>query len=276
MYSHTVEAVYRSRPMVLELPHVAYTSKVAAREKFPFKYRTPTTIGIEVEIENVSGSPIDETRWHVERDASLRNGIELISYPLRDNEVLEALGGLSVWFDSNPLSVFSHRCSNHIHVDVTKLTYEQLLVFIGFYLTAENLFFDAFFPTRKGNNYCFPLNNTTLTQESIKRENLIVEIWKYAALNLYHLKDYGTVEFRHHPGTKDVEDLFSWIKTCLAIYDFAKRTKMPEFKEMLAGLNTSSGYSEYIRKALPDWRHPINADQMYDSVTAAKYFIFNA
>lgn len=249
---------------------VAYASRL-----FSGSHSFPTAVGIEVEIERATRTGIvDQALWRVIPDASLRDdGIELVSAPLQGQEILNALANLNQFYQGNPRAQFSHRCSIHVHIDVQKMTYEQLLVFMGFYLTVEDVFFAVFFPDRKGNNYCFPLVSTQLTQRNIERDQLTREVWKYAAVNLYHLRDFGTLEFRQNPGTKDVNQLLAWIKTIHNIYEYARKTPLKEFLTVLNDLNTTSGYTEYIRGVLPDWQYPIEPDNMYDAVTAAKYFL---
>lgn len=274
MLSKTVTELYGGRANVAELGSGTALTKSRAGVLFPSQSTLPSLIGIEVEIEQ-AGNPgaADETFWRAVPDNSLRNGIELVSYPLNSPQVYKALAALDIFFTMNVRSVFSHRCSNHVHINVSNCTKEQLLVMVGFYLTVEGLFFDTFFPTRKGNNYCYPLVSTQLEIGDISRDNLSRDVWKYAAINLYHLRDYGTIEFRQHPGTKDVTKLLEWIKTISNIYTYGTTTRLDEFLTVLKELNTTSGYHEYVRKALPDWPYPIDADSMYDGVTAAKYFL---
>src|SRR5690606_34484757 len=125
----------------------------------------------------------------------------------------------------------------------------------------------------KGNAFCVPLTSYNIERAHLHRSNLSKDTWKYAAINLYHLRDYGTLEFRHHPGTRDVKAILGWIRTIEDIYNFAKKTKHTDMMDILMDLNTSSGYVEFVRAGLPHWEFPIEADQMYDSVTAAKFFL---
>jgi hypothetical protein len=274
MYSQTVTKLYGCLPEMLKYGIPLEETRLHARKMFSRESPLfPTATGIEVEIEDVRNPTVDPGLWRFTNDSSLRNGIELISHPLENGEILSALSALDIFYKRNSGAVFSHRCSIHIHLNVSQITYEQLIVMLGFYLTVENLFFAAFFPHRKGNNYCYPLANTQMTQNDISRRRLSRETWKYAAVNCYHLMDFGTLEFRQHPGTKDVFQLLTWIKTLQNIFTYAQETKLDDFKEVLWGLNTSSGYTEYVRRALPDWTVPVEPDHMYDAVTAAKYFI---
>ncbi len=275
MLNKTVKQLYGCNPKLYAFDDVASVTKGYAKELFGKQVGpTPAHIGIEVEIEHAENyDMLDRALWRIESDGSLRNGMELITCPVRDENLYYALASLDSFFNANREAEFSHRCSMHIHINAASMTYEQLVVFMGFYLTVENIFFDAFFPHRKGNNYCYPLTNVELTTDDLDKSRLSKEVWKYAALNAANLRTYGTLEFRQHCGTKSVEQLLVWIKTILNIYNYAQKTSLKEFTAALYELNTTSGYNEYVRRALPDWNVPISTDNMYDSVTAAKYFL---
>lgn len=244
-------------------------------ELFPNACVLPTHIGIEVELERVAFPfEIDHNYWNVVADQSLRNqGFEAVSKPLHPGEVSTALTALDFWFQANPISEFSHRCSIHVHLDCTKLTVEQLYVLIGTYICVENLFFKELFPTRKGNAYCFPLNGLLLRHEDIQRKSLTKDVWKYAALNLYHLKDYGTLEFRHHPGTKDVRDIMKWIQILCDLYNYAQKTPFKLFKTLLMSLNTTSEYMDLVTSAIPSLPAKFEVQDIYHAVTTAKVLL---
>lgn len=241
---------------------------------FRDKYSFPARVGIEVELENIQNGTIDPNLWRLVPDNSLRNkGYEAVSYPLAGNEILLALAALHLWYEKNPKSEFSHRCSIHVHLEAVELTMEQLYVLVGTYMSVENLIFNSLFPTRKGNNYCFPLNNVLLEKQDLDRVRLNKETWKYAALNLYHLRDFGTLEFRHHPGTKSVHELLKWIQILGNLYTWAQKTSLKDFKTLLMNLNTTSEYMEYVHQALPNLSAKVCTDDMYHAVTAAKVFV---
>ena len=166
-----------------------------------------------------------------------------------------------------------HRGRRANRLEAVELTMEQLYVLVGTYMSVENLIFNSLFPTRKGNNYCFPLNNVLLEKHDLDRVRLNKETWKYAALNLYHLRDFGTLEFRHHPGTKSVHELLKWIQILGNLYTWAQKTSLKDFKTLLMNLNTTSEYMEYVHQALPNLSAKVCTDDMYHAVTAAKVFV---
>jgi hypothetical protein len=212
--------------------------------------------------------------WTATKDGSLKvKGIEYVSKPIKDYNIPYALADLENVWKCNKKSVFSHRCSIHVHLDAHKLSYEQLLVLVGFYLSIEHVLFANLFPNRLGNAYCFPLSDVGLTKEMIGIKYMKPETFKYAALNLFRLTDYGTLEFRHHPGTKDGHELMHWLEILFSIYKFGQNTSLKEFEEKLMNLNTTSYYHEYIKEVFPFWNADVTRREMYNAVTAAKLFI---
>jgi hypothetical protein len=283
MLSYTVARMYSPVAHVEEVERISsrHYEMLAkgVREIFGkgVEYPIPSNFGIEIEIEHVPDNVIPETMyWNVVQDASLRNnGVEFVSRPLLPHALLPALSEMDYVFGLLPKGrgVFSHRCSIHVHIDVTRLTVEQVHVLLAAYMSIENLLFNSMFPDRKGNNYCFPLTSTNLSSDLLVRSRLTKDIWKYCAVNCSHMRGYGTIEFRHHPGTKDMRNLFNWIKIISELYTFAQRTTIKDLKVVLDDLNTSSGYVNYVNNLIPSLAVPVNVEEMYDSVTCAKVYL---
>ena len=282
MLSYTVARAYSPVVHVEEIErlsdrhHVLITKKVREIFSEDMEYPIPSNFGIEIEIENVPDPGPETMSWNMVQDASLRNnGVEYVSRPLLPHAVLPALAEMDYLLLSLPKGrgVFSHRCSIHVHIDVTRLTVEQVHVLLAGYMSIENLLFNSMFPDRKGNNYCFPLTSTNLSSDLLVRSRLTKDIWKYCAVNCSHMRGYGTIEFRHHPGTKDMRNLFNWIKIISELYTFAQRTTIKDLKVVLDDLNTSSGYVNYVNNLIPSLAVPVNVEEMYDSVTCAKVYL---
>lgn len=243
----------------------------------PLGYKTPCDIGVEIEVENVKNG-IHTRLWKLTNDGSLRNhGVELVSTPMRDDLVQYALHEYKTQFlDMNADCEFSHRCSIHVHINVAYLTVGQLRVLIATYLCLERLYFSLVREDRIGNSFCFPLADTNCQWTDLDRNNL-GENYKYAALNPHHLVDFGTLEFRHHGGTKDVNELRNWIETILQLYDYVTRRNPMDIETTIQKLNTISNYLEFARDVLGDhvqqFLHLDLYKLMRDNVTAAKLFL---
>ncbi len=236
----------------------------------------PTSLGIEVEIETVS--PIKTVLppyWKAVEDGSLRNhGLELVSIPLKPNQVNRALMLLDRFYTDQKKAEFSHRCSIHVHLGVGELTMEQIEALITLYLTIEEALFVTLFPERRGNTFCFPLKDTDLRANFLhKGSNLIEEICKYSALNLYHLRDYNTLEFRHHGGTKNIKELQYWLRILCELYNSALKYSKEDILTELNLLSTTSAYVNYMNKMVPSFHPEVNRRVMYNAVLAAKHFL---
>lgn len=248
--------------------------------KLQSNYVYPTTYGIEVEIENVNPNtnslPCLGPMWQAVTDGSLRdNGIELVSVPLRPSGINNALAYLNAFFLAAPDSRYSHRCSIHVHLGIANLTQDQLEILIALYLSVENAIFSVMFPDRMGNPFCFPLRDGDITAEFTRQQqNLQEDVCKYAALNLYHIRDYGTIEFRHHHGTKDIAALQKWLILLGELYTTAATSSKKSVIKALSEVNNTSSYAEFILGIMPSWFGSVDRRMMYNGITASKHFLF--
>ena len=71
---------------------------------------------------------------------------------------------------------------------------------------------------------------------------------KYSALNLSRLSDYGTVEFRHMPGTWEVSKLHLWIGMILSLSNAARSLTFDNLAEEFLKLNTTSEFDIFSKK----------------------------
>lgn len=258
-----------------KLPSAATLDKLAlAVGHKKTNYTTPTNVGIEVEIENIDSA--GTSLWKCAEDHSLKDhGYEYITAPLHGTYLLAALDDLEKNILTNGCK-FSHRCSMHVHINVSKLSVTQLYTLIATYIATENLFFSLVRDDRAGNTYCWPLADGFLKKSDIIAEKLN-EHYKYAALNPHHLVDYGTLEFRHHGGTKDTKEILNWIETILQLYKYVEKYTPETINKVIKNLNSDSNYFEFCIDVfgpkfqqfagLPLYRY------MRAPVTAAKYFL---
>lgn len=275
MLDSKVKTFYDAHP---EIPNQEGAREILEQVyKIEKGYKTPTEIGIEVEIEKCI--KLAELKiFHQENDGSLKDaGIEFISIPIKDDNVLYALEELEYIYNKTPKSVFSHRCSIHVHINVSKLTVGQLHALIATYLATENFFFSLVAPERRGNSFCYPLADLCITKEDIAPEN-IDEKFKYAALNPHHLVDFGTLEFRHHHGTKNKKELLNWIETILQLYRYVEKVPPLEIYSTIRELNTISNYYEFLKDVFEGKLQLFNVGLNFgkvlrNNITTAKIFL---
>jgi hypothetical protein len=214
-------------------------------------------IGVEVEIENCrydfSTSNKEEPRlsrfrysnacslnelstfWHVIKDGSLRDGAEFtFNQPLKGANITAALNDLHMFFEGyiykNKQVEPSDRTSVHVHLDFRDNSEKEVLNFIMIYLMVERVIFTYCNINRSKNNYCRPLTDSDFMlllkdfryySENGLFPHLVDAIRntcdKYSALNILPLSNYGSVEFRHHQGTSDINSLKNWINIIFSI-----------------------------------------------------------
>ena len=209
-------------------------------------------VGIEVEAENIISSNRGWRRrdldtslyfWNIDEDGSLRNsGAEFISRKLRGSDIKTALGELSKALNEQKITpVFSDRTSIHIHSDVRAMDYTHLTNFLSLYMFCEPFLFYIGGWKRKDNSYCVPFWNDFRKQELLAGmctcspaegpEKLITWIDsfnKYDALNLYSISRKGTLEFRHHEGTLDINRIYNWAKIILTLFKISEELDKQE------------------------------------------------
>lgn len=271
-----VKEAYKCKPSVPDQAALAALCALRSKGKVECKTKTPTEIGLEIEIEKVQ-ELLGLHLWRFEPDGSLKdNGQELISSPISNHLLDYAMAEYEAFLKLNPKSVFSHRCSMHVHVNVSRLTVGQLVTLLGTYIVLEDLFFSLVPPERKGNSYCWPLADAYLNRRNIEPQN-INEHFKYAAVNVHHLKDYGTIEFRQHGGSKDPKEILNWVETILQLYKFVENKNPSDVALLIKNLNTISNYHDFAAQVFehkfPQFMNLPLDKMMHDNVIAAKFFL---
>jgi len=206
--------------------------------------------GIEIEVENLrarnhqaphnEGVLYDiEGMWALVSDGSLRNnGGEFISRKLFGKDLTVGLDVIANHLKTKEnRHTFSHRCSLHVHIDVRDLNISQLQKLIQLYCIFEQPLFHIS-GGRDKNEYCIPLSSSNeakraygllastngkyskfFAQYKVDEKDTWREISrqiqdsyvKYMAFNILPIVSKGSIEFRHHEGTADVERITRWI-----------------------------------------------------------------
>lgn len=246
---------------------------------FPFKAAVDTcsnpdlVVGLELETENCRGEEDfyittgAKLGIDVKGDGSLRtiNGnpaYEFITKPTRMANALvtvEEFLRLCKFDDEN----YSDRCSVHVHVNCTDLTFEQVAAVGLIYTVVEDILF-KFVNDQPGNKdgwsrdtniYCVPWNqcrdHLNLVYRFTKQPERALAGWqKYTALNILPLNRFGTMEWRHMHGTADMKKLTQWLNIIGAIYKHAKGSSFDDLVKDIQGLNTESHYGKFFDTVL--------------------------
>ena len=128
-----------------------------------------------------------------------------------------------------------HRCSLHVHVEVSDLTVEELGSVIAYWIKCEPVFMDAFGDIRKNNKYCQFVGlwdwfkpDTVISPEDLVR---LMGNQKYLSVNTFHLSKgkRATMEFRIADSHFCLNSylLKNWVKFVIHFVEMAKKMPWP-------------------------------------------------
>lgn len=153
--------------------------------------------------------------WQVKHDGSIRttrefpNAIELVSPPLPFSELgRDAVQkALDVIAETGRVN---RSCGFHVHIEASDLNQAQIARLVRFFESWKKVLLSYVSASRRGNHYCKPMASRTD---------------RYVALNLCPFSVYGTVEFRLHQSTLNVNKVLAFVALCVNIVEHAKGTK---------------------------------------------------
>jgi hypothetical protein len=218
-------------------------------------------VGVEVEVENVLrvNPNVDLLLWQRKEDGSLRNrGLEFVTPPLQAPYVYPALELLLAGLNSTVQ--FSKRTSIHVHVNVRNLTIPQIQNMLLTYHLVEPLLFKFVGGNRYNNIFCVPWTTQdgfrlAFSQASAEAglSTLASNGEKYSALNLNTMRNFGTLEFRHMPGTIDFKKIYQWVNLLLCLKVYGLRRSLPDLVGEITSLNTNSHYHEFLKNVFGEF-----------------------
>lgn len=194
-------------------------------------------LGIEIEVEG-SRLPEDVGKyWDREHDGSLQgNSAEyVLSRPLSLGDAKKSLDYLQAQYKESCTEVRDTvRAGVHVHVNVQKLTIPQLYNFMTLYSMFEGVLLDYCGAGRNGNLFCLPLNKSpnvvhALRHAADSKEFMFLhdDEYRYCAMNLKSLSQYGSLEFRAMRSTEDLSRVYDWARLLLHLRDLACKYDNP-------------------------------------------------
>ena len=178
------------------------------------------------------GSDVIEGTWKVQPDGSI-NGWEIVSPPLNDVEDLKTV----VHVLRKELKV---RCNKktglHIHHDVNDFNLHQLKNLYRLYNKYENNAIKSFVnPSRTQTLYCSPVERIMHNVESASTIEEFKNSYsgRYYNLNNKAYVKYGTIEFRHHQGTTNINEILAWVEFTHKLVETAQHKE--QVKRLYAG-----------------------------------------
>lgn len=140
--------------------------------------------------------------WVVKPDGSC--GMEVCTPVLKGWNGINRVCKVIHEFDKDPMIEADHRCSLHVHVDVSDLNDYQIASIVTWWVKCEAVFMDSVPTCRKRNQYCQVLSQTDLfdnVEDGLMANDILlsrVGNCKYYTLNTFHYmnRKRKTIEFR--------------------------------------------------------------------------------
>lgn len=222
---------------------------------------TQDFVGVEIEVQGSVRNNQPEG-WSIVPEGSVQ-GFELVtSGPKAGNSLVDCLFDVEEYLQPyqshNP---FPEMTSVHVHVNTLDLTVPQLISFIILSVMFEPVLYNYVHHGRRKNHFCLPMTDSESTLDQIgkminrfrRQGNLSrndirslfnPERCKYSGINLSSLGLYGTLEFRMHHGTSNVDELLRWINILLSIKAYARDRDPVNILETKQEVGISSIFDE--------------------------------
>lgn len=222
-------------------------------------------VGVEIEAEGENLAEIYNDYWRTTDDGSLRGRYPtsraefVIQNPIPVYNVKKAVINLIECLPKNHKFDFSYRTSVHVHVNVQHLTENQVSNLIYTYALVENTLLNYAGKSRQNNRFCLRIQDADgiidLYEAFIikgfsvfDREYNKGQI-KYSALNLYSMREHGSVEFRSLAGCADPDRIHNWCNALVRIRDYAaNKNSIQEIADEFVRL----GSRKFIKNILGD------------------------
>ena len=174
----------------------------------------------------------------VMEDHSLKyQGAELrFKRPLSGEDIIMALREMGSALKDSSYDVYTKgdRGSVHIHVDVSDLTWGELILFIGASYIAEPFLFSLCPPQRASTCFCVPMNKTRDFRGVYDRlfkpgDYFGNDYYKYRGIGLNSIYSRGSLEFRMFDTCTNMHKILDWINILLRLRRVAVDTLNFEF-----------------------------------------------
>lgn len=184
----------------------------------------------------------NNSNWVLKPDSSC--GMEICSPVSKGWMGLKQICQVIDAFSQDTNVVADHRCSLHVHIDVSDMTTqregriipnEELASILAHWIKCESVFLDSVPVNRKRNRYCQCIGMCDLFDhaEKVSPQDLIHKLGaqKYFTVNTYHLSQHKrtAIEFRivESEGCKNAFLVKNWIRLLVHFMEVAKKTKYP-------------------------------------------------
>lgn len=177
----------------------------------------------------------DEIRaaWRVVDDGSVSRGCEVVSPILSGNSGLDALRRVVRVLKAAGASV-NNSCGFHVHVDARDLEGIEIVNAVSRYARHESVIDGFMAPRRRDDRSRWCHSMTPVAQHLLadgaysSAQGLQYFVsGRYFKLNVQAFVRHGTLEFRQHAGTLNINKMVNWIIFCVQFVENSRMT--PEF-----------------------------------------------
>lgn len=154
--------------------------------------------------------------WKIIDDCSC--GLEIVSPILQGNPGLEAITKVVNNLQKAGARV-DDNCGLHVHIGVGHLSVDHIRNIVKRYANNEH-HIDTIMPfsRRKSKNIFCRSIRSKIDTDTLDNAKCVLDLAtaqngdRYYKINLLSFQDYGTIEFRQHPGTLDPVEITNWVK----------------------------------------------------------------
>jgi hypothetical protein len=180
---------------------------------------------------NEPEDPRTATAWKVTYDGSVNNGCEVVSPILSGDQGLDSVRKVVRTLKAAGARV-ENSCGFHVHVNAQDLQGPELINAVQRYAQYEGQI-DAFMaPRRRENRSEWCKSTIELATDLGNRMDFLAAEHvanhprsRYYKLNVAAYVKHGTLEFRQHAGTLDLNKIINWIIFCV---QFVEDSKLPK------------------------------------------------
>jgi len=263
----TIRATYGMNPVS------AYID-AGIKTKFDYEIKSNELVGIEVEVENATGHARPAKTWSAKEDNSLRNGgVEFVSKPIRASDAPHALLHLAA-HTLGKECCFSPRTSVHVHLNFQDQTMDQVKAMLMVYTIVEKMLYRFVGRQRSKNIFCVPVVETDLLVNMVLTREPRLDRWqKYCGINLVPLTNYGTIEFRHMHGSKDVRKLSIWIDLLVRMKAYVLSQGYETIVKKVQSMQDAFDFNGWVNEVFGDIAHELKysgIDDVRHNYRAAK------
>lgn len=200
-------------------------------------------VGIDYVGESISRllkEPVDIRLWHythnnnqwvLKSDRSC--GIEICSPATHGKYGLNQICKVLDVLNHDAKIPIDHRCSLHVHVNVSDCTRKEIACILGWWIKCEPVFIDSLPAYRKKSRYfqCIGASNLITPEvDSCDILERLLGMHKYMTINTYHKmkNNRPTIEFRimGNEGCNSTETGRNWIVLVMHFVEMAKRKQL--------------------------------------------------